>query len=158
MIKLVNSPLFLFWLVSFFFFLFHVFWQYQVGIGITNIEFYKLCTIHIYKAYQLCERLGKNTSSQMVLSEKEWDISTFPFQDYVWGRHLFFVTKKKEKRKKIHKVHTWTIQPLINLNELQFNKMKNTWLCFLDYNLVKIYKTLFPRLQSKKGKLQGFVS
>ena len=28
----------------------------------------------------------------------------------------------------------------------------------LNYNLVKDYKALFPRLQSKKGKLQGFVS
>ena len=36
--------------------------------------------------------------------------------------------------------------------------MKYTWLCFLDYNLVKNYKTLFPKLQSKKGKLQGFAS
>ena len=36
--------------------------------------------------------------------------------------------------------------------------MKYTWLCFLDYNLVKNYKALFPKLQSKKGKLQGFAS
>ena len=28
--------------------------------------------------------------------------------------------------------------------------MKYTWLRFLDYNLVKDYKALFPRLQSKK--------
>ena len=30
--------------------------------------------------------------------------------------------------------------------------MKYTWLRFLDYNLVKDYKALFPRLQSKKKK------
>ena len=28
--------------------------------------------------------------------------------------------------------------------------MKYTWLHFLDYNLVKDYETLFPRLQSNK--------
>ena len=28
--------------------------------------------------------------------------------------------------------------------------MKYTWLRFLDYNIVKDYKALFPRLQSKK--------
>ena len=32
--------------------------------------------------------------------------------------------------------------------------MKYTWLRFLDYNLVKDYKALFPRLQSKKKKKQ----
>ena len=36
--------------------------------------------------------------------------------------------------------------------------MKYSRLCLLNYNLVKDYKALFPRLQSKKGKLQGFVS
>ena len=36
--------------------------------------------------------------------------------------------------------------------------MKYAWLCFLDYNLVNIYKAMFPRLQSKKGKLQDFIS
>ena len=30
--------------------------------------------------------------------------------------------------------------------------MKYTWLYFLDYNLVKNYKALFPKLQSKKKK------
>ena len=30
--------------------------------------------------------------------------------------------------------------------------MKYTWLRFLDYNLVKDDKALFPRLQSKKKK------
>ena len=55
-------------------------------------------------------------------------------------------------------VHILIIQPLIYLNELQFDNMKYTRLCFLDYNLAKNYKVLFPKLQSKKGKLQGFVS
>ena len=77
-------------------------------------------------------------------SEKGLGIGTFPFQDYVWSHHLFFVTKNRKKGKKIHKIHAWIIQPLINLNELQFNKMKYTWSYFLDYNLVK--------------KLQSFVS
>ena len=73
---------------------------------------------------------------------------------YVESPLIFFVTKKKRKKRKkrIYKVHTWIIQPLINLNELQFDKMKYTWLRFLDYNLVKDYKALFPRLQSKKKK------
>ena len=72
----------------------------------------------------------------------------------MWSCHLFFflLRKKKERKKRIYKVHTWIIQPLINLNELQFDKMKYTWLRFLDYNLVKDYKALFPRLQSKKKK------
>ena len=72
----------------------------------------------------------------------------------MWSRHLFFLLrkKKKERKKRIYKVHTWIIQPLINLNELQFDKMKYTWLRFLDYNLVKDYKALFPRLQSKKKR------
>ena len=98
---------------------------------------------------------GKNLR---VLSEKGLGIGIFPFQDYVWSRRLYFVTKNKKKEKKIHVIHNWIIQLLIYLKELQFNKMKYTWLCFLDYNLVKNYKALFPKLQSKKRKLQGFAS
>ena len=65
---------------------------------------------------------------------------------------IFLLQKDKKKEKKIHKVHIWIIQPLINLNELQFDKMKYTLLCFLDYNLMENYKALFPRLQSTKEK------
>ena len=35
--------------------------------------------------------------------------------------------------------------------------MKYTWLCFLDYNLVKNYKNLFPKLQSKKENYKGLL-
>ena len=67
----------------------------------------------------------------------------------------FLLQKNKKKEKEILMVHIWITQPLINLNELQFDKMKYTWLCFLDYNLVKNYKVLFPKLQSKKKKKES---
>ena len=36
-------------------------------------------------------------------SKKGLGIGTFPFQDYVWSRHLFFVTKNRKKGKKYTK-------------------------------------------------------
>ena len=34
------------------------------------------------------------------LSKKGLGISTFPFQDYIWSRHLFFCYKKNRKKEK----------------------------------------------------------
>ena len=98
LIKLVNSPLFLFRLVSFFFFLFHVFWQYQVGVGITNTEFYKLCKYTYIKPINFVRDRGKNLDPKRC-SQKRDEASTPSLFRIMCAVVTYFLLQKIRKKK-----------------------------------------------------------